>query len=29
MPVTRFVLFESARVPAGVRYPEREEIILG
>ena len=29
MPVTRLVLFESALGPAGARYPEREEIILG
>jgi 2'-5' RNA ligase len=29
MPVTRFVLYESARGPAGVRYVEREEVILG
>ncbi|HEY5095422.1 MAG TPA: RNA 2',3'-cyclic phosphodiesterase [Candidatus Eremiobacteraceae bacterium] len=29
MPVTRLVLFESVLGPAGVRYPEREEIILG
>ena len=29
MPVTRLVLYESARGPAGVRYVEREEVILG
>jgi RNA 2',3'-cyclic 3'-phosphodiesterase len=28
MPVTRFVLFESARGRAGVRYVEREAVIL-
>jgi 2'-5' RNA ligase len=28
MPVTRFALFESVRGPAGVRYVEREQVIL-
>jgi hypothetical protein len=28
MPVTRLVLFESNRTPAGVRYEEREVTLL-